>query len=206
MRPRVWRARGALRLTLAGATFATPRRALPPRTPPHMPTAPRLAWTLALLTLAACKGPAGPMGPQGPAGPQGAQGPQGPAGPAGATGPQGPAGPAGAQGPQGPQGPPGSGGAGGATRITFTGTLSSTGFGSGTLPLGISFASPPSATCYVQAPGTPTVWLQIADGSTTVSGAQASCAIARNSNGSVSVGLLLPSTFAGWAYALVVIY
>lgn len=182
-----------------------------------MPTASRCVAALALLALAACKGadgatgpagPPGPQGPAGPAGPTGATGPQGPAGATGATGAQGPAGPAGAtgaQGPAGPQGPQGPSGNGTATRLTFTGTLLRVGdvaIASQRLPAGITFTSPPLIACYLQAPTVPNLWLNF--GSDVPN--EVGCAIFRDSSGTVRAEFSAPPGFAGWFYAMVVVY
>ena len=178
----------------------------------------RVAPLLALFALTACEGPAGPTGPAGPQGPQGAPGPtgatgatgpQGPAGTPGATGATGAQGPAGPAGPQGPEGPAGPGGTGNATRVTFTGTMirttSSTGSvasASQRMPAGITFVTPVSLTCYVQALEVPTIWLQI----TSDFDNDVACLIFRDSAGTVRAELSMPSGFAGWRYAMVVVY
>lgn len=140
----------------------------------------RFSLALSLAVITACSAEAGPAGPAGPQGPQGVAGPQGPAGPAAPAG---------------------------LTRLTFSGTLSSSGFATHTLPSQVTFVPPPTMSCYVQSPTTPTVWLQIADGMSTSSGSSATCAVQRSSTtGVVAASLLMPTTFAGWSYAIVVVY
>ena len=98
----------------------------------------------------------------------------------------------------------------GASRLTLTGTLATLNLTSGpvaaaarALPSALTFTTPPALTCYIASPGS-TVWLPVSDG--TGSSQTNVCALVRNADASLTVSLIMPSTFVGYSYAMVVVF
>lgn len=141
----------------------------------------RCVVAMLLATLVACKGADGAMGPTGPQGSQGVAGPQGPTGPAG---------------PQGLSGP--------GTRITFIGSLGTSGGGIADLPLAAgTMTNLPQYACYLlfTVGGAP-VWFQTGD---PAAGSNATCAIGV-ATGGTNLRVVVGPGAVGQGFAVVIVY